>query len=725
MNYRCFVKTARAVREKETPSFLDRLPQTETARAPLSRRRVTAFVCAAAVLAAVLIGSSVHFWRKAPTLQPSPPTVTDDPAVQIEQHTVVHAKALAGKDTPTALAVYSGVLAFDCGVGSDVAAHEACSGVVYSVVDGKVFCPTHALRERLSGKISGDIRVKYLSLPLGRVLFAVGKNGYFYDFGTDTLQKCAVNLAGTATVMAGDAAVFEKSFCVLEGNDPIYYLVSMKDCTVESLAKAGADGKTRTPLDYGAAISKGGRFAQYILDDGNGNTAARTNVLVDLATREVQTFAGELQDSTPDDRYYVVTTDEGLFVYDTKERRTFAFADSGCPAQYRYGLRQLRSYSDGFYADYVMLDRETKKTIAVDGHPSAAVVSRDGSTVYFFDRDKTVVDAYDLLAETWYTLPVPDTLAAALRDNAAWEVQLALYDSGDGSITLTYYVTQRARVTPAQQIAEEAKYPGFVWDKLLENGELNSIASLRPLLEQYYKDGGVTLYKGDGFAYLDTSPLEKCSNEFRKSHRLVVENYAEGWFYFVDTMQQGAPRVLRAAKLSADAEEQTAALASACHMMTADATMTFPHLKNGKADDAAYTAERYTAAYILSKEITYCLSPAIPYSGGVTHMEHPEDIASLRGFLTYFDSLHFAASALDNNYPKRFKEFYTVQIFVQYPGTERFDLHFGQNKNGSFEMLYLAPDGGHLAPMTAADYATWKAWAKERIQRQRVPFEER
>ena len=142
-------------------------------------------------------------------------------------------------------------------------------------------------------------------------------------------------------------------------------------------------------------------------------------------------------------------------------------------------------------------------------------------------------------------------------------MQLALYDSGDGSVTLTYYVTQRARVTPAQQIAEEAKYPGFVWNALWENGELNSIASLRPLLEQYYKDGGVTLYKGDGFAYLDTSSLEKCSNEFWRSRRFVVENYAEGWFYFVDTMQQGAPRVLRAAKLSADAEKQTAALASA------------------------------------------------------------------------------------------------------------------------------------------------------------------
>lgn len=724
MNYRRFVKTAKAVREKETPSFLDRLPQAETARAPFSRRRVTAFVCAAAVLAVVLVGSGVHFRRKTPTLQPSTPSAADDPAVEIRQHTVVHAKALAGKDAPTALAVYGGVLAFDCGVGSDVAAHEACSGVVYSVVDGKVFCPTHALKERLSGKISGDIRVKFLSLPLGRVLFAVGKNSFFYDFNTDTLQKCAVNLADTATVMAGEAAVFEKNFCVLEGNDPIYYLVSMKDRTVESLAKAGADGKMRTPLDYGAAISKGGRFAQYILDDGNGNTAARTNVLIDLATRAVQTFAGELQDSTPDDRYYVVKTDKGLFVYDTAERRTTAFADSGCPAQYRCGLRQLRIYSDGFYADYVLFDRETGKTIAVDGHPSATAVSRDGSTVYFFDRDKTVVDAYDLLGGEWYTLPVPDTLAAALRDNAAWEVQLALYDSGDGSVTLTYYVTQRARVTPAQQIAEESKYPGFVWDKLLENGELNSIASLRPLLERYFKDGGVTLYKGDGFAYLDTTPLEKCSSEFGESHRFVVENYAEGRFYYVDTLQ-GAPQVLHAARLSADAEKQTAALASACHMATADAAMTFPHLKNGKADDTAYTAERYTAAYILSKKITYCLSPAIPDSGGLTHMQHPEDIASLRGFLTYFDSLHFAASALDNGYAARFKEFYTVQIFVQYPGTEKFELVFGQNKNGSFEMLYLAPDGGHLASMTATDYATWKAWAKERIQRQHVPFEER
>ena len=54
MNYRRFVKTAKAVREKETPSFLDRLPQAEAAPMPLSRRRVTAFVCAAAVLAVVL-----------------------------------------------------------------------------------------------------------------------------------------------------------------------------------------------------------------------------------------------------------------------------------------------------------------------------------------------------------------------------------------------------------------------------------------------------------------------------------------------------------------------------------------------------------------------------------------------------------------------------------------------------------------------------------------------
>ena len=66
---------------------------------------------------------------------------------------------------------------------------------------------------------------------------------------------------------------------------------------------------------------------------------------------------------------------------------------------------------------------------------------------------------------------------------------------------------------------------------------------------------------------------------------------------------------------------------------------------------------------------------------------------ALREFLTCFDSLHFAASALDNGYAARFKEFYTVQIFVQYPGTEKFELVFGQNKNGSFEMLYLAPVG--------------------------------
>lgn len=733
MKYHRFIQVARSMRQKATPDLRSRLPQ-GTAEKPIrhSRRRITATAAAAAVIAAVLVGGGIHFFRTVPTAPtPDRPSAGDDPITDDKLHTVVRLASLGGQDAPMKLAVYAGAFTFNAGVGGTAIEHEACSCVVYSAADGTVFCPTHALKELLADTITGEIRVKHLCLPLGRILFTVGRDTYFYDLNTAKLRKANVDLSSTGTVMSGDLADFEKAYCILEGNGTddhsAFYLVSMQDCTVEDLEKAGADGQKRTAHDIGQKISKGGRFAQYILGNDKGNTLERTNVLIDLATREVHTFAGEWLDSTPDDRYFVVMTDEGLAVYDTTARREAAFADSGCPAQYRYGVKWLKSYRNSFYADYALLDRLTGETIAIGGHPSAVTISYDGTAAYVFDRNKIVMDAYDFLSETWYTLPLSEDFAAMLGENAEREINFHLCANTDGSVTLTYYVTHLDRMTPEEQMAEEEKYPYSVWWPMLENDEVDSIASLRLLLEKFYRNGELTLYQGEGYVYLDASDFWRNDNVPVNLGNFVVEDYNTGWFYLLN-MTGGHQYVIRSAKLGADAAQKTAALANDCHMPTAAAEMTFPYLKNGQVDDKALTEDRYTSSYILSDNVSYYLFPERSESGWLTSLDHPADIESLRGFLTYVDGLPFAASNLDNSYAKRFSEFYIVRISRSsndHKDMELFDFIFGRNKNGSFEMLYLAQDGGHLASMTSEDYAAWKSWAEERIVRQNIPYEER
>ena len=85
---------------------------------------------------------------------------------------------------------------FDYGVGGTLDEHFECSGVVYSSADGTVFCAKHALAAALDGKVKGELTVKNVCLPLGRILFTAGKNGYFYDLNTKELTKVAAAACG-------------------------------------------------------------------------------------------------------------------------------------------------------------------------------------------------------------------------------------------------------------------------------------------------------------------------------------------------------------------------------------------------------------------------------------------------------------------------------------------------------------------------------------------------
>ena len=736
MKYLRFIQIARTMRRRATPAGPLYPPAERAEKRPArwTRRRIAALAATAAVAVTLLAGGGAWLSRTAPVAPGSdtPPNKTGGIAEE-KLHTEVRLAALAGQDAPTPLAVYPGALTFNTGKGGTAADHEGCSCVVYSAADGTVFCPTHALQELLAGKIQGEIRVKYLSIPLGRVLFTAGRSAYFYDFNTAALDPVPTDLSSTATTMAGDAADFEKEYCVLEGNGSddrsAYYLVSMQARTVENLEKAGADGRTRLALDTSPIISKGGGFAAYILHNDKANTTARTNVLLQLATRRVHTCTGELLDSTPDDRYFVTMSDRGLTVYDTVTGQELPFADSSCPPQYQYGLRQLKSYRSSFYADYALLDRLTGATTAIGGHPSACVLSRDGTTAYVFDRNKTAIDAYDFLAGEWYTLPLSEEFVALLQENAAKEIHFHFYANADGSVTLAYYVTHLDRMTPEEQMAEEAKYPASLWQEMLEGNTVVSIASLRPLVEKYYPNGSLALYEGAGYAYLEIADFWRSGNAYPSSRSYAIEDYRAGWFYLMDesgTQQQ----VIRASRLPADAAQKTAALAADCRMSRAAATRDFPYLKDGTVDAKGLTASLYTSAHILSGNVSYYLFPERSDAGWITNLDHPADIASLRDFLTFVDRLTFADAPLDNNYSKCFAdgEMYIVRIFRSSPEApipEQFSFAFGRTRSGGYEMRYLAQDGGHLVSITAEEYARWKPWAEACIRRQNIPYEQR
>lgn len=688
-------------------------------------RRAAALSCAAAVFAAVLVGGGIRFLRT-PSLLPGgdtsgTPGASDTsgggssdvtPEIPVRQ-TVVQTVALAGISVAIEVPTYGKAFTFDYGVGGTLDEHFECSGVVYSSADGTVFCAKHALAAALDGKVKGELTVKNVCLPLGRILFTAGKNSYFYDLNTKELTKVGLDLTGTATRMSGDSTELEQPFCTLEGSDrsgAVFYLVSMKDRTVEDLQKAGADGKKRPVLDTYSQIAKGGRFAQYVLDDSKCHTPERTNVLIDLTTREVHTFTGEFCDSTPDGRYFVAQSNDGLTAYDTEARRQSAFADSGCPQQYRYGLKLIRRYRDGYCSDFALLDRQTGETTKIDGHPSDAVIGYDGTAAYVFDREKTVIDGYDFLQGEWFTVALPDDLVSLLRTSGQKEISAYLRGNADGSVTLSYRVFDTTeRFTPEQELELERKYPGATWDAMVMEDKVTSLLSLRPILERFFADEPQTLYRGDGFAMMDVTGFDRDREYIVESfYRFyAIEDYTNGWFYLL-VHTANTDEVSCSAKLPADAAQQTAKMAQELSLPTVDgAVLPCLFLKDGKVDQAAQDMSRLDVAYIFDGGAGFSIKPVNYLDGVGSQGNDPEE---LRKFLTYVCGLPFAK---DKTVPSSMYAYITsgYRVYVyRHSNGEDMEFEFGQTRKGDYAVLY---HGGYLATMTAADYAKWKAWADE------------
>lgn len=720
------------MRRKSTPEMseelLQQLPAAPTASGKtvsFTPRRAAALSCAAAVFAAVLVGGGIRFLRT-PSLLPGgdtsgTPGASDasgggssdvTPEIPVRQ-TVVQTVALAGISVAIEVPTYGKAFTFDYGVGGTLDEHFECSGVVYSSADGTVFCAKHALAAALDGKVKGELTVKNVCLPLGRILFTAGKNSYFYDLNTKELTKVGLDLTGTATRMSGDSTELEQPFCTLEGSDrsgAVFYLVSMKDRTVEDLQKAGADGKKRPVLDTYSQIAKGGRFAQYVLDDSKCHTPERTNVLIDLTTREVHTFTGEFCDSTPDGRYFVAQTNDGLTAYDTEARRQLPFAASGCPQQYRYGLKLLRRYRDGYCSDFALLDRQTGETTEICGHPSDAVIGYDGTVAYVFDREKTVIDGYDFLQGEWFTVPLPDELVSLLRASGQKEISAYLRGNADGSVTLSYRVFDTTeRFTPEQELELERKYPYTTWREMKMEDKVTSIVSLRPILERFFADEPQTLYRGDGFAMMDVTGFDRDREYIVESFDrfYAIEDYTNGWFYLL-VHTANTDEVSCSARLSPDAAQQTAKMAQELSLPTVDgAVLPCLFLKDGKVDQAAQDMSRLDVAYIFDGGVGFIIKPTnfLDSTGSIGN--DPEE---LRKFLTYVCGLPFAK---DKTVPSSMYAYitsgYRVHVFRHSNG-EDMEFEFGQTRKGDYAVLYR---GWYLATMTAEDYAKWKAWADE------------
>lgn len=730
------------MRRKATPEMSEELlrklpaaPAASGKAVSFTPRRAAALSCAAAVFAAVLVGGGIRFLRT-PSLLPGgdtsgTPGASDTsgggssdvtPEIPVRE-TVVQTVALAGISVAIEVPTYGKAFTFDYGIGGTLDEHFECSGVVYSSADGTVFCAKHALAAALDGKLKGELTVKNVCLPLGRILFTAGKNSYFYDLNTKELTKVGLDLTGTATRMSGDSTELEQPFCTLEGSDrsgAVFYLVSMKDRTVEDLQKAGADGKKRPVLDTYSQIAKGGRFAQYVLDNSKCHTPERTNVLIDLTTREVHTFTGEFCDSTPDGRYFVAQTNDGLTAYDTEARRQSPFADSGCPQQYRYGLKLLRRYRDGYCSDFALLDRQTGETTEIDGHPSDAVIGYDGTVAYVFDREKTVIDGYDFLQGEWFTVALPDELVSLLRASGQKEISAYLRGNADGSVTLSYRVFDTTeRFTPEQEIEQEGKYPYTTWMRMRDDGMVTSIVSLRPILKRFFADDPQTLYRGDGFAMMNV----KCFMRGQANDAILypdyyaIEDYTDGWFYLL-YQTANKESVICSSPLPADAAQRTAKMAQELSLPTVDGTeRPSRYLHGGKLDETGLAKSRLDVGHIMDDGAAdFAIQPK-GFVDSILYMGHePGDQERLRGFVTYICSLPFADSGLDNGYASYFKDMFHVNIVRltdMTKGSERYEFVIGPTKKGGYAVLYRTQTDSYLATMTAEDYAKWKAWADE------------
>jgi hypothetical protein len=428
--------------------------------------------------------------------------------------------------------------------------------------------------------------------------------------------------------------------------------------------------------------------------------------LYHIETGNSYTFTGQAEADLSDQ--LLIQTPDGYKVYNLTDHTVTPLESAALPTQYHYQLRQTDLYSRYSYRLELYNRLTGEKTLLCDDYLVAHLVSPDHRYVYYYVRGENVIRVYDLSNSAQSTLPLFADVTAETETGEAKDktVFYSLWMDETGSeIVLTYQYSAHPREDPEAIRLKQENDPSYLLDALIHDPDrgFTSIASLEPILKRFPEL--VTAYQGAGYVYLDYTPL-RFYGAPNTSHALQIalEDYASATFYDLDHINQSIDSqftVTNQHVLTSEAEQETLRMLKACNVTILPANKDYrPYFTDQSVDKLKLRIEHAASEHVLPRIRGYYVRKAYGYEGAMMGLEAPEELAILREFLVFSDTLSYNEYVADDT---RYWEEHTY--LVQCYGTALpFDgiLFIGKHNGRPFLMR-----NGCLAYITAEDYQYW------------------
>lgn len=722
MTYRQWLKQAKKARTVAVPDIRDRLPLTTTeAKTPQTKtvyiRRAVAGVAAAVLLVALGGGA----WLRHKGEQPAPLGDVQTGSQAKPIHTTLKAVTMLNSSTPSAvidnMSLYVGArLVYMCN--NMPSEHSECQGVFYDMERETYFCADHLMKSALEreGIPVKGLYMHYYHPIYGKIVFTCkdsARSSYVYDVTADKFHRLPVSLYHCPGVSA--ALQTAHPYVLLHkmgGSRDDLYLINLQTAELTYILKDGKGNYLYTAMDD-ERITDDGKYAYFTLAEGGGdvvNSPARTTVLYDIVAKKSRTFIGEVIAYLADTDRLFLNTPDGYVVYDIASAQTTPFAESDLSAYYAYYTKHTDIYTEFDYR-LLLCNRITGEEKLVTNEYVVASTIIDQYLCYYI-RGEAYIRVLDMVGGVVEYLPLDKALVQETEseENKDRSLHFGLQAEHErGEILLYYLVTDAPRQNAEDVRQEQENWPSTHLDRLCDAETFTSIAALEPILRRFPEN--VIAYEGDGYLYLDYTPLTRGQGNIASSNRLVaLEDYTSKQFYTINHQNENIGSSFSYRKdgvLSVDAAQDSRRMLQELNISILPAERDYrlhitddPQIRM-QAKLAEFSGERvraYRFIYYVQKPNGYC--------GARMYLEDASELQELYEFIDFTDTMTYKKEM--NYFTEEYQQYYkhhTYLLNCKCWEIDDYEICIGRLNGKPFLMKRDC-----LADLTEEQYAKWSAW---------------
>lgn len=728
MTYRQWLRKAKETRAAAVPDIRDRLPL--SADAPTHAftrlvvlRRVVAGVAAAAVLVAGgYVGWDSFFGGNAggtPVI--SAPIDTPDEGEKIPLHTVMQSVTMLHGSTPTLvvdnMSLYVGARILHV-VYNQPSEHSECQGVFYDMEQGEYFCADHIMRpalEREGIPVKG-VYMHYYHPVYKKIVFTCkdsARSSYVYDMTSDAFHRLPVSLNYCPGVLGSMQTTHPYVFLhQMGGARDDLFLIDLQTAELTYILKDNKGEYLYTPMDD-VQITEDGKYVHYTLAKGGGdvvNSPARTTVLYDITAKKSRTFIGEVIAYLSDTQRFFLNTPDGYVVYDIATEQKTPYAESDLPAYYAYYAKRSDVYTEFDYR-LMLCNRITGEEKLVTNEYVVASVTNE-QYLYYYIRGEEHLRVLDMVGGGEEYLPLDKALAQETEseENKGRSLNFGLQlEKERGEVWVYYSVTDMPRQDAEAVRQERENWPCTHLDRLQDAEAFTSIATLEPILRRFPEN--VIAYEGDGYLYLDYTPLTRGAGDVSSSNRLVaLEDYTSKQFYTINHQNGNIGSSFSFRKdgvLSADAARDTRAMLQALHIPIQPAERDYrSHIAGDPQIRMQAKLAEFSGEQVRAYRFIYLVQKPNGYVGARMYLEDAAELQELYEFIDFTDTLTYKKEM--NYFTEEYQQYYkhyTYTLRCKCWVIDEYEIYIGRLNGKPFLMKRDC-----LADLTEDQYVKWSAW---------------